>query len=666
MRFQPCLFAGMVALAGLSVSGLPSHSASLEGAEDAKAVVYKTAGGADLRLYIFQPEPKGKEPRAAAIFFHGGAWRAGSPRQFIEHCRYFASRGMVAVSAEYRLTSRHGVTPFECVADAKSAVRWLRAHANELGIDPDRIAAGGGSAGGHLAACAGVIRGLDDEGEDPALSSRPDALVLFNPAVDLVRFAERAGKPREWAERISPLRHVREGLPPTIMFHGTDDKTVPFESVETFCRLMQAKGNTCRLVPFEGKGHGFFNYGREGNVSFHETIRAADAFLTRLGFLEPTADTAPVKGETMSRDTKEITVYVGTYTKAEGGGIHLGRLDMESGELRMEGVAAPAKNPSFLALDSRCRFLYAVNEIAEYANRRSGAVSAYDVDPATGALTLRGSRPSHGRGPCHVSVDPSDRFVLVANYTEGSIALFPIRPDGTLGEAAATVQHEGSGPHPTRQKGPHAHSIYADPTGRFVFAVDLGLDRVMIYRLDPDTGSLAPNDPPFVELAPGAGPRHMEFHPNGRFAYVINELGNTITAFAFDPEEGALDEIQTVPTLPDDFEGENTTADIHITPSGAFLYGSNRGHNSLAVFRVDGTTGKLEPVGHEPTQGKTPRNFGIDPTGTFLLAANQDSDTIVGFRIDPDTGRLTPTGHAVSVPKPVCVKMVPLVPGKRP
>ncbi len=234
--------------------------------------------------------------------------------------------------------------------------------------------------------------------------------------------------------------------------------------------------------------------------------------------------------------------------------------------------------------------------------------------------------------------------------------MLPIQEDGQLAPASDAIQHEGSSVHPRRQTGPHAHSANLDPTNRFAFVPDLGMDKVMIYKLDIAAGKLVAGEQPWAEVAPGAGPRHFTFHPNMLYAYVINEIGSTITAFAYDMANGKLTEVQTVPTLPEDFDGESTTADIHVHPSGKFLYGSNRGHDSIAIFEVDEATGKLTPIGHESTQGKSPRNFGLDPTGTFLLAANQNSDTIVSFRIDTATGKLTPTGHVTNVPSPVCVK----------
>ncbi|MBI4582149.1 MAG: lactonase family protein [Planctomycetes bacterium] len=351
-------------------------------------------------------------------------------------------------------------------------------------------------------------------------------------------------------------------------------------------------------------------------------------------------------------------VYIGTYTRGESKGIYLFEMEAASGELRPAGVAAETKNPSFLAVHPSRKFLYAVGEISDFAGK-SGAISAFAVEPASGKLRLLNQQPSGGQGPCHVIVDAAGRNALAANYGSGSAAVLPIGPDGSLGKPSSVVQHEGSGPNPQRQAGPHAHSINLDPAGRYAFVPDLGLDRIFIYRFDAGAGSLARNDPPAAAVAPGAGPRHFAFHPTGGFAYVINELASTITAFVYDAHRGALKELQTIGTLPQGFTEPNTTAEVQVHPSGRFVYGSNRGLDSIAIFSVDAESGRLTAIGHESTRGKTPRNFGIDPAGKWLIAANQGSDTLAVFRIDERTGRLQPTGPTVNVPLPVCVKFVP-------
>ncbi len=341
-------------------------------------------------------------------------------------------------------------------------------------------------------------------------------------------------------------------------------------------------------------------------------------------------------------------------------GIYRLELDLASGKLTPRGLAAEATNPSFLAVHPNQHFLYAVNEVSEFGGKRFGAVSAFTLDPKTGDLTLLNQKASGGVGPCHLVVDRQGKHVLAANYGSGSACAIPIQADGSLSHDIHVVQHKGSSINPKRQEGPHAHSINLDAANRFAFVADLGLDKILIYRFDTTKGTLMPNEPPSVALAPGAGPRHFAFHPNGRNAYVINELQNTVTPLSYDPERGVLKTLPSVTTLPQGFSGTSSTAEVQVHPSGRFLYGSNRGHNSIAIFTIDPTTGELKPVGHQSSQIKTPRNFSIDPTGTYLIVANQDADSLVVFRIDPKTGELTPTGSATEVPKPVCVKMIPM------
>lgn len=352
-------------------------------------------------------------------------------------------------------------------------------------------------------------------------------------------------------------------------------------------------------------------------------------------------------------------VYVGTYTQGKSEGIYLFQMDPASGQLTPAGVTAETVNPSFLAIAPSHRFLYAVNEIGHFEGTSCGAVSAFAIDSETGKLTLLNQQSSRGSGPCHLIVDRQGKNVLVANYGGGSVAVLPIAPDGRLGPATAFVQHAGSSVNPRRQKEPHAHSINLDAANRLAFAADLGLDKVLIYRFNADRGSLVPSDLPSASIAPGSGPRHFAFHPRGRWAYVINEISSTVTAFSFDAQRGTLTTLQTVSTLPEGFTGSSSTAEIQIHPSGKFLYGSNRGDDTIAIFAIDPDTGKLTGVGRQPTQGKTPRGFSIDPTGRFLLAANQDSDSIVVFRVDPGTGALAATGQGVEVPKPVCIAILP-------
>jgi len=355
---------------------------------------------------------------------------------------------------------------------------------------------------------------------------------------------------------------------------------------------------------------------------------------------------------------KEFRLYVGTYTHGKSKGIYIYRMDPSSGNLEYMGEIVGVENPSFLDIDPKKQYLYAVNELKESDGKPSGAVSAFSIDSKTGKLTYLNKQPSHGIDPCHLSVDKTGKFVLVANYGSGGLSVFPIGEGGRLGEATDVVQHKGSSINPKRQEGPHAHSIILDSSNRYAFAADLGLDKVMIYKFDSTKGKLKPNDQPWAAVKAGAGPRHFDFHPSGRYAFLINELDSTFTAFSYDGTKGELREVQTVSTLPKGFEGTSHCADVHVSPSGKYLYGSNRGHDSIATFAIDENTGKLILVGHEPTRGKTPRNFTIDPTESFLLAANQNTDTIATFRIDRGTGRLLPTGGVAEVPTPVCLKMI--------
>ncbi|MCS6978207.1 MAG: lactonase family protein [Gemmatales bacterium] len=352
-----------------------------------------------------------------------------------------------------------------------------------------------------------------------------------------------------------------------------------------------------------------------------------------------------------------VWVYVGTYTSGSTSkGIYLMEFNTRTGALTNKGLAAETKDPSFLAIHPNRKFLYAVGEVSEYQGKPSGAVTAFAIDPQTGKLTPLNSQPSGGTGPCHIVVDREGRCALVANYGGGSVASLPIQPDGKLGEPVSVIQHRGSSVNKSRQEAPHAHSINVDAANQFAFAADLGTDQILIYRLDPTTCKLTPHSTPFASLAPGSGPRHFAFHPSGKYAYVINELLCTITAFRYDAAKGTLTEIQTVTTLPHEVRPGYTTAEVVVHPSGKFVYGSNRGHNSIAVFTVDEATGKLTPAGHQGQGIKTPRNFNVDPTGRFLLVGNQDGDSISVFRIDPTSGALTPAGEPVAVPRPVCIR----------
>ncbi len=355
--------------------------------------------------------------------------------------------------------------------------------------------------------------------------------------------------------------------------------------------------------------------------------------------------------------TKPYLVYVGTYTtKQSSKGIYAYWFDAETGKLKAAGLAAESVDPSFVAVHPSGKYLYAVNEVDEFGGQKSGAVSAFAIDRRSGALKLLNQAATRGGGPCHVSLDRTGKYVLVANYDGGSVASFPVREDGSLGEVAAFDQHSGAGVNKERQEGPHAHWIGTSPDNRFVLTADLGLDEVVVYRFDAAKGTLTVKNPPFAKANPGAGPRHLAFHPDGKFVYLLTEMESAVTAFSYDARKGTLSALQTIATLRGDYSGSKEAAELVVHPSGKFLYASNRaGVDSVTAFLIDRVKGTLKVIGEFPTMGKTPRNFAIDPTGRFLLAANQESGNIVVFRIDAGTGRLTPTGESVEVPAPVCI-----------
>lgn len=362
---------------------------------------------------------------------------------------------------------------------------------------------------------------------------------------------------------------------------------------------------------------------------------------------------APAPGE-------ELLVYFGTYTTQQSRGVYVSRLDLNNGSLSAPTLAAETMSPSFLAVHPSRPFLYAVNEVSAFEKRPSGSVSAFAIDRASGTLSLLNRQSSAGADPAHLVVDRAGRNVLVANYTGGSVAVLPIAADGRLKPATAIVQHKGSSVDPNRQREPHPHGITLDPASRFAYVADLGLDKVQIYRFDAAKGWLTGANPKFAAIRSGSGPRHVTIHPSGRFTYAINEMSCTITVFRVDSKSGGLQELQTVATLPagQAVDAGYSTAEIAVHPSGRFLYGSNRGHDTIVVFAIDAASGKLTVVEHESTQGRTPRGFGIDPSGAYLLVGNQRSDSVVAFRIDQKTGRLTPTGQKVEVGSPVSVAFV--------
>lgn len=355
-------------------------------------------------------------------------------------------------------------------------------------------------------------------------------------------------------------------------------------------------------------------------------------------------------------------VYVGTYTtKQQSKGVYAYRFDAKNGQLSSLGLAAESTDPSFVAVHPNGKYLYAVNEVGDFNGAKSGAVSAFAIDEKSGKLKALNQVSTHDAGPCYVSLDKTGKFVLVANYDGGSVATFRVQDDGGLSLVAGFVQHSGEGVDKQRQEGPHAHWIGVSPDNRFVLAADLGLDDVLVYHLDADKGSLTPNDPPYGRVNPGAGPRHVAFHPNGKFVYVVNEMASTVTTFSYQEKKGALSAaLQSVPMLPKDYSGVKEAAEIAVHPSGKFLYASNRGSaNSIVAYKINPVKGTLTPAGDFSTKGKIPRNFVIDPTGAFLLAANEDSGNIVVFRIDATTGALTATDQVVEIPAPVCITFVP-------
>jgi len=350
-------------------------------------------------------------------------------------------------------------------------------------------------------------------------------------------------------------------------------------------------------------------------------------------------------------------VYFGTSATDARRGIYLSRLDEGSGALSPPARAADKSDSVFFAFSPDKRHLYALAEVPGPEGRPEEAVETYAVDAASGRLTGVGERVAGGPEACHISVDPSGRCILTANYDGHYVEVFPVMADATVGPRSCLVRHSGSGPNPSRQESAHPHSINVDPSGRFAVVADLGLDRLFVYRLDAARGTLSPNDPPFARVAPGAGPRHFAFHPDGRHAFVINEMGGSITAFNWDPARGVLAPCQTVPILRKDYVGLNTSAEVVIGASGRFVYGSNRGDDSIVVLAFDPATGDLRFVQRMADGVRVPRNYAIDPSGRWLVCANLKADTATVYRIDAGTGRLTLAG-SIDVPEPLCVRFL--------
>jgi 6-phosphogluconolactonase len=371
--------------------------------------------------------------------------------------------------------------------------------------------------------------------------------------------------------------------------------------------------------------------------------------------------------EAQYQPAKDTLVYVGTYTNAKttSKGIYVFRLQTQNDEVSQNillvplGLAAESVDPAFLALDEKRRLVFAANEIDRFGGQATGSISAFAVDPATGKLNLLNQKPSMGAGPCHLVLDRAGRHVLVANYSGGTVSVLRVEANGQLGEATSVIQHTGKSINSQRQEAPHPHCVTLDPANKFAFVCDLGIDKVMAYRFDGDTGKLSPADQPFAALKPGAGPRHMVFRPDGKFAYVFNELNSTITGFAYDAGTGKLSEVETVPSLPPYFDGANSGAEIQMHPSGKWLFVSNRGHNSVVLFAINREQGTLDYVEEQGTGGKTPRHFGLQPSAKHLAICNQDSNTVLVCRIDPDNGRLKPSGVFADAPSPVCAVFLP-------
>lgn len=350
----------------------------------------------------------------------------------------------------------------------------------------------------------------------------------------------------------------------------------------------------------------------------------------------------------------EYLVYVGTYTGPKSKGIYSFKMDPQTGKTTEPVLAGEAPNPTFLELNPERKLLYTVYETG--GGRQSGAVAAFSIEPATGKLNKLNQQPSGGAGPCHLSLDKAGRYLLVANYGGGSIACLPVKADGSLGEASAVVQHEGSSVNPRRQERPHAHWIAADFRNQRVLTCDLGLDKVLVYNFE-SAGGVLQKPPAFLfSTKPGAGPRHLAFHPNNRWVYIVNELDSTLIAGEYDQASGIIKELQTVSILPADFQGTSTAAEVEVHPSGKFVYASNRGHDSIAAFAINPENGRLTFIEHQSTQGRMPRHFAIDPLGRWLLAANQGSDSVVVFTIDTTTGRLLAAGRTLAIGAPVCIK----------
>ena len=359
--------------------------------------------------------------------------------------------------------------------------------------------------------------------------------------------------------------------------------------------------------------------------------------------------------QTIAAPTKAL-VCVGSYSTSDKDSVHLFQLNLEDGRLNKISAINGIVNPSFLKIHPNGKFLYAVNEVGNFKGKKTGGVTAFALDINNGNIKKLNQQSSGDSGPCHLTIDSKGNYILVAHYGGGSTTVLPINDNGNIGSVISKIKHKGASVHP-RQKAPHAHAIHVGPNNKFAFAPDLGLDKVLVFKFDENSGEISETKFGGASVAPGSGPRHFGFHPNGKYAYVINEISQTVTSFSYQPKVGKLQSIQTLSTVPHFVKG-NSTAEILVHPNGKFLYGSNRGHNSIAIFSINEKNGTLTAIGHESIRGEIPRNFGIDPTGNFLLAAGQRSNNINVFKINQDTGKLNFTGYSVEVSQPVCVRMI--------
>jgi 6-phosphogluconolactonase len=386
-----------------------------------------------------------------------------------------------------------------------------------------------------------------------------------------------------------------------------------------------------------------------------------------MSFLLQCAAAAALLALSTAARADDLNVLVGSGLSGPTRGFRLTHLNTDTGTLSPPTLAVPSDHCSFFAITPDAKHLYTTNEVSTFGGvPHMGAIAAYSLDPKTAQLTLLNQQPSGGESPAYISLDKTGHFVLVANYAGnavpgegGTIAVFAIKPDGSLGDRTGFDQHKGTGPNPSRQRQAYAHSIITDPSNKFALSADLGLDKIFVYKFDQTTGKIAPNDPPFAAVKAGSGPRHMSFHPTGKALYVAQEMGSMITAFNWDSDKGILTPIQEISMLPADFKGNSTAAEIRVFPNGKWLYASNRGHDSIAQFAIDPVTFQLTFVGTTPSGGQTPRNFEFSPDLKWMLVANHGNNTLAAFKIDPATGKLTQSGTPLAIESPFCTRFIP-------